>query len=113
MAETSPPSLAPIFSGSTIPPTIVPEILEKTEQTHEYDAVKAAILSCILIGCLLLAFCVKRFRIYSLPESAGAMMVGVIVGGIVQVIKRVFWTSTDDPESSTSENFELLTFVSS
>jgi len=58
---------------------------EKAEEEHEFDAEAAFTLNVTIIGCLLLAYVVKRFRIYSLPESAGALLVGVIVGGMARL----------------------------
>lgn len=57
---------------------------EKAEQEHEFDAQAAFTLNLTIIGCLLLAYAVKKFRIYSLPESAGALLVGVFIGGIAR-----------------------------
>jgi len=57
----------------------------KAEKEHEFDAGAAFILNVTIIGCLLLAYVVKRFQIYSLPESAAALLVGVIVGGIARL----------------------------
>lgn len=59
---------------------------EKAEEEHEFDAEAAFTLNVTIIGCLLLAYVVKKFQIYSLPESSGALLVGVIVGGMARVI---------------------------
>lgn len=56
-------------------------VLEKAEEEHEYDAVETLLLNLCLICCLMLAYYVKRFRIYSFPESTGALLVGAIIGG--------------------------------
>ena len=58
---------------------------EKKEEEHEFDAAAAFALNLTLIGCLLLAYVVKKFRIYSLPESAGALLVGVLIGGVARL----------------------------
>lgn len=55
------------------------------EEEHEHDAITTLYLNITLIGCLLLAYYVKKFRIYYLPESAGALLVGVVVGGIARL----------------------------
>jgi hypothetical protein len=68
------------------------------QEAHEYDALTALLLTVTLIGCLLLAYYVKRFRIYYLPESAGAILVGIVVGGMARL-------ATDD--------LVLFVFVSS
>ena len=57
---------------------------ELAEEEHEFDALSALLLNLVIIGCLLLAYVVKKFKIYSLPESAGALMVGMIIGGLVR-----------------------------
>lgn len=73
----------------TSEPTLVNETqttaLQIAEEEHEYDAVTAVLINLTLIGCLLLAYYVKRFRIYSLPESAGALLIGVLVGGVARL----------------------------
>jgi uncharacterized ion transporter superfamily protein YfcC len=55
------------------------------EETHEFDAISALALNLVIIGCLLLTYAVKKFRIYSLPESAGALLMGMVIGGIVRL----------------------------
>ena len=39
-----------------------------------------------LIACLLSAYYVKQHRLSYLPESAGALMIGVVVGGIARLV---------------------------
>ena len=58
---------------------------EEAVEEHEFDAQAAFILNVTIIACLLLAYAVRRFRIYSLPESAGALLVGVVVGGLARL----------------------------
>lgn len=70
---------------------------ELAEEEHEFDAISSLVLNITIIFCLLLAYFVKRYRIYSLPESAGALLVGIIIGGIARL-------STD--------NLQLFEFVS-
>jgi hypothetical protein len=41
---------------------------EQAEEEHEFDAISALALNVTIIGCLLLAYFVKKFRIYYLPE---------------------------------------------
>jgi len=59
------------------------DMKEDAETTHEEDAYAAFFLNITLIVCVLLAYYVKANRIYYLPESAVAFIVGVIIGGIV------------------------------
>lgn len=80
-STTQIPSNEPTISNDTSTTTA----LDIAEEEHEYDAVTAVLINVTLIGCLLLAYYVKRFRIYSLPESAGALLMGVMVGGIARL----------------------------
>lgn len=41
---------------------------ELAEETHEFDAWSSLVLNVTIIGCLLLAYFVRRYQIYSLPE---------------------------------------------
>eukprot|EP00594_Rhizosolenia_setigera_P001998 CAMPEP_0178944874 /NCGR_PEP_ID=MMETSP0789-20121207/3405_1 /TAXON_ID=3005 /ORGANISM="Rhizosolenia setigera, Strain CCMP 1694" /LENGTH=546 /DNA_ID=CAMNT_0020624669 /DNA_START=55 /DNA_END=1695 /DNA_ORIENTATION=+ len=66
-------------------PTNPPTIVDKIEKEHEFDAEAALILNAILIGCVLLSYYIKVNRIYYLPESAAAMMVGVVIGGLARL----------------------------
>jgi len=59
--------------------------LVAAEEEHAHDAITTLYLNVTIIGCLLLAYYVKRHKIYHLPESAGAMLVGVVVGGIARL----------------------------
>lgn len=73
------------------------EAYEKAEEEHTFDAVTSLLLNLTIIVCLLLAYYVKKYRIYYLPESAGALLVGIVIGGIARL-------STD--------KLELFEFVS-
>ena len=89
MAMTA-PTVLDIASPTTMVPTqlnITESIkqAEKAEEEHEFDAISALALNLVIIGCLLLAYCVKKYRLYSLPESAGALVVGMVIGGIVRL----------------------------
>lgn len=57
---------------------------EKAEEEHEFDAEAAFALIVTIIGCLLLSYVIKRFQVYSLSESAGSLLVGVVVGGMAR-----------------------------
>jgi len=61
------------------------DALEIAEEQHSHDAISTLYLNVTIIGCLLLAYYVKKFRIYYLPESSGALLVGVVVGGIARL----------------------------
>lgn len=86
--------------GPTMAPTNITESFmeaQKAEEEHAFDAQAALALNLVIIGCLLLAYMVKKFRIYFLPESAGALIVGMVIGGIVRL---------------TTEDLSLFEFVS-
>jgi hypothetical protein len=59
--------------------------LEMAELEHVSDALTTLTLNITLILCLLLAYYVKRFRIYFLPESAMSLLVGIVVGGVARL----------------------------
>jgi solute carrier family 9 (sodium/hydrogen exchanger), member 8 len=60
------------------------------EEIHDSDAYSTTFINLTLIACLLLAYFVKQYRLYCLPESAGALMIGVLVGGIVRLVTNDF-----------------------
>mmetsp|Transcript_1590 Transcript_1590/g.2263 ORF Transcript_1590/g.2263 Transcript_1590/m.2263 type:complete len:614 (+) Transcript_1590:160-2001(+) len=72
----------------TMMPTLSPTItlIEDPEETHESDAYAAVFLNITLIGCVLLAYYIKKNRIYYIPESAAAMIVGVLIGGMAKFL---------------------------
>lgn len=51
-----------------------------------------------LIGCLLLAYAVKKSKIYYLPESAGALIVGMVLGGMARAFTDRLELFTFSPE---------------
>jgi sodium/hydrogen exchanger 8 len=58
---------------------------ELVEEEHVFDAISSLALNITLIACLLMAYFVRRFRIYYLPESAGALIIGMVIGGIARL----------------------------
>jgi solute carrier family 9 (sodium/hydrogen exchanger), member 8 len=81
------PTIAPTVNLTTTFAQITESFIEaeKAEEEHEFDAAAAFTLNLTIICCLLLAYVVKKFRIYSLPESAGALLVGVVIGGMARL----------------------------
>mmetsp|Transcript_11561 Transcript_11561/g.27818 ORF Transcript_11561/g.27818 Transcript_11561/m.27818 type:complete len:557 (+) Transcript_11561:150-1820(+) len=71
---------------------------ELAEEEHEFDAISALVLNITIIFCLLLAYFVKRYQIYYLPESAGALLVGIIIGGIARLSTENLQLFEFDPE---------------
>ena len=91
-----------LIESPTVAPLVVSNetALEIAEEVHVYAAWTAVLINVTLIGCLLLAYYVKRFRIYTLPESAGALLVGIVVGGLARLCTnrlRLFEFVSDEP----------------
>lgn len=85
---------------------------ELAEEEHAFDARSALALNLVIIGCLLLAYFVKKFRIYYLPESGGALMVGMVIGGIVRLATdklALFEFVSQKPQLQTAWRFCCLT----
>lgn len=53
---------------------------------HEFDALNTLLLVVILGMCTLTSYLIKRYQIYYLPESAAALLVGILVGGVARLI---------------------------
>lgn len=64
-ASSSSPSLAPSMAP-TVNGTVAD--FEEVEEVHELDAVTLLLMNATIIGCLLLAYYVRQYRIYYLPE---------------------------------------------
>jgi len=65
-------------------PTMQPTIIG-AEELHEEDANAAVFLNIILIICVLVSYLIKEYKIYYLPESAAAMIIGVAIGAFLSV----------------------------
>lgn len=72
--------------NATINETAIMEDFDAPAEVHDFDAYSTTILNLTLIACLLLAYFVKQRRLYFLPESAGALIIGVVVGGIARLV---------------------------
>lgn len=82
-------------------PSIAPSVaalIDDADQTHESDAETALILNVTLIVCIMLAYYVKVNQIYALPESAAAMLVGVIIGGLARLAFKDLTLFSFSPE---------------
>lgn len=104
--NTSYPTIIPTTAAPSISafPSLTPTvnisasiIFEEAEIEHETDAITVLLMNVTIIGCLLLAYYVKRYRIYHLPESAGALILGMMIGGIARLA---------------TDNLKLFEFVS-
>lgn len=72
-----------VFAPPTLSPTV--ENIDAAEEVHQFDADAALLLNITLICCTMLAYYVKKNKFYFLPESAVAMLVGVVIGGIARL----------------------------
>lgn len=57
-----------------------------TDDSHEFGALNTLLLVLILGLCILSAYLVKIYKFYYLPESAAAILVGLIVGGMARLL---------------------------
>ena len=72
-----------LFAPPTLSPTV--ENIDAAEEAHQFDADAALLLNITLICVTMLAYYVKKNKFYFLPESAVAMLVGVLIGGIARL----------------------------
>ena len=83
-------------TASTSVPTLAPTVVnfDVAEEEHSSDAYTALALNFTLIVCVMMAYYVKKHKIYYLPESAAAMLVGVVIGGIARLFLTdlTLWT---------------------
>ena len=75
-----------INNETTLYPSMAPTmaLVDDAEEIHEFDAYTALLLNVTLIGCVLLAYYIKINRIYYIPESGAAMLIGVFIGGMAR-----------------------------
>jgi sodium/hydrogen exchanger 8 len=58
------------------------------EAAHEYSALNTLLAVVVLGFCVLAAYAIKRNSFYYLPESAAAIIVGIVVGGLAKYVYR-------------------------
>jgi solute carrier family 9 (sodium/hydrogen exchanger), member 8 len=80
--------------------------LSPDEAAHEFGALNTLLLVVVLGLCLLSAYLIKQNKIYFFPESAAAILVGAVVGGMA----RLFYPTKDELDflSFNSEMFYFL-----
>ena len=61
-------------------------IMASAEAAHEFGALNTLLLVVILGLCILSAYLIKQNSFYYLPESAAAIVVGMIVGGLARAV---------------------------
>ena len=52
---------------------------------HEIGALNTLMLCGVLSVCVLVGYVLKQKKIYYMPESAAVMLLGVIIGGVVEL----------------------------
>lgn len=60
--------------------------MSSSEAAHEFGALNTLLLVVILGLCILSAYLIKQNSFYYLPESAAAILVGIIVGGLARAV---------------------------
>lgn len=85
-----------VTNNPTASPTI--EDIDAAEETHQFDANAALLLNITLICCTMLAYYVKKNKLYFLPESAIAMLVGVVIGGLARLTVQDLTLFSFSPE---------------
>lgn len=79
---------------------------ESGETAHEFGALNTLLLVVVLGLCILSAYLIKQNNFYFLPESAAAILVGLVVGGLA----RLVYPSEEELEFLTFEP-ELFFFL--
>jgi len=59
---------------------------EQSEIAHEFGALNTLLLVVVLGLCILSAYLIKQHNFYYLPESAAAILVGIVVGGLARIV---------------------------
>jgi sodium/hydrogen exchanger 8 len=80
--------------------------MSTSDAAHEFGALNTLLLVVILGLCILAAYLIKQNSFYYLPESAAAIVVGAIVGGLAKVV----YPSTEEMHFLTFEP-ELFFFL--
>ena len=85
---------------------VLEEAVSPEDAAHEFGALNTLLLVVLLGLCIMSGYLIKQNKIYFIPESAAAIMVGVLVGATA----RVFYPSKDELDflSFNSEMFYFL-----
>ena len=59
---------------------------DQSEAAHEFGALNTLLLVVVLGLCILSAYLIKQNNFYYLPESAAAILVGLVVGGLARLV---------------------------
>ena len=60
--------------------------LRGDDWAEQFDAINTLLLVVVLGLCILAAYLIKKYRFYYMPESAAALLVGLLVGGVARLI---------------------------
>lgn len=85
---------------------IASQSMTNSESAHEFGALNTLLLVVILGLCIVCAYLIKQNSFYYLPESAAAIVVGMVVGGLA----RLFYPSVEELNFLTFEP-ELFFFL--
>ena len=77
--------------NSTVNVTASLENYDEPEAEHNEDAYTSLSLILTVIACILLAYYVKNNQIYYLPESAGALIFGMVIGAVANLTTDRLW----------------------
>ena len=59
-------------------------MISSQDAAHEFGALNTLLIVVVLGLCILAAYLIKQNSFYYLPESAAAILVGLIVGGLAR-----------------------------
>lgn len=61
-------------------------MISSQDAAHEFGALNTLLLVVVLGLCILAAYLIKQNSFYYLPESAAAILVGLIVGALARYV---------------------------
>lgn len=93
------------FLQDNLEPVKVEPADDNAEEDHAYDAHSIVLINITLIACIFVAYLIKKHRIYALPESAAALLTGVVIGGLAKL------TSPHDSLTLLEFNPEVFFFI--
>ena len=78
-------SASQIVNSVSITPTrSICRMISSQDAAHEFGALNTLLIVVVLGLCILAAYLIKQNSFYYLPESAAAILVGLIVGGLAR-----------------------------
>jgi hypothetical protein len=61
-------------------------MISSQDAAHEFGALNTLLIVVLLGLCILAAYIIKQNSFYYLPESAAAILVGLVVGGLARYV---------------------------